>query len=318
MADPLTIDVTVDLNTDESLKKGARLVLQRIRPDWVGDDIDWKVFTDGITNKLIGAWFRDKQDTVLVRVYGIGTEKIIDRKTEVENMRKLDAINAGSKLYAIFNNGIAYEFIHGSTLTKESVKNPAVYPLVARMTAKLHHIPIQSGECKLWSMLRNFIELCPQQLASKEKQEQMEKYCFSQAELFTEYNMLKGKIVVFIDMEYAGPSLAAFDIANHFVEFVGCGGELDFINDVPGRELQEDWIREYLTEFNRIANSSPPTNSEIVAMYDLVQVFMLCSNLLWSSWSLIQAKNSNIDFDFVDYAIQRQREYRRKKGLLGL
>ena len=25
-------------------------------------------------------------------------------------------------------------------------------------------------------------------------------------------------------MEYAGPSLAAFDIANHFVEFVGCGG----------------------------------------------------------------------------------------------
>lgn len=37
-------------------------------------------------------------------------------------MRKLDAINAGSKLYAIFNNGIAYEFIHGSTLTKESVK----------------------------------------------------------------------------------------------------------------------------------------------------------------------------------------------------
>ena len=28
-------------------------------------------------------------------------------------------------------------------------------------------------------------------------------------------------------------------------------GELDFINDVPGRELQEDWIREYLTEFNR-------------------------------------------------------------------
>ena len=37
-------------------------------------------------------------------------------------MRKLNAINAGSQLYAIFKNGIAYEFIHGLTLTKDSVK----------------------------------------------------------------------------------------------------------------------------------------------------------------------------------------------------
>ena len=31
MAEPILIDVTVDLNSDESLKTGARLVLEKIR-----------------------------------------------------------------------------------------------------------------------------------------------------------------------------------------------------------------------------------------------------------------------------------------------
>jgi Choline/ethanolamine kinase len=31
--------------------------------------------------------------------------------------------------------------------------------------------------------------------------------------------------VVFIDLEYGGPTPAAFDIANHMCEFVGCEGK---------------------------------------------------------------------------------------------
>ena len=58
--------------------------------------------------------------------------------------------------------------------------------------------------------------------------------------------------VVFIDMEYAGPAPAAFDIANHFVEHVGADGMLDYRKWLPSKEFQVDWIREYLTEFNRL------------------------------------------------------------------
>ena len=44
--------------------------------------------------------------------------------------------------------------------------------------------------------------------------------------------------VNFIDLEYG----AAYDIANHFVEFVGCEGELDYLKWLPGRDWQMDWI----------------------------------------------------------------------------
>ena len=68
----------------------------------------WKV------NKLMGAWNGDKrEDSVLVRVYGLGTEKIIYRRVEVENMVM------GSKLFATFTNGICYQFLHGDDRSTE-------------------------------------------------------------------------------------------------------------------------------------------------------------------------------------------------------
>ena len=80
------MDITVDISTKERMKAGAVEVIRTVRPSWEQELVEWKVFSDGITNKLLGAWCRDKMDMVLVRVYGAGTEKIIDRKVELENM----------------------------------------------------------------------------------------------------------------------------------------------------------------------------------------------------------------------------------------
>ena len=103
------IDLDVDLLDEDKLKADSLLLFKSIRPDWRAEKIHWKVFTDGITNKLMGAWCGDnKEDTVLIRVYGIGTEKIIDRKVEVENMVMYHKLGPGSKLYVTFNNGICY------------------------------------------------------------------------------------------------------------------------------------------------------------------------------------------------------------------
>ena len=78
--------LTVDLSTGASLRSGAEEVLAKVRPQWVQKEVEWKQYTDGITNKLMGAWTKGKkEDTVLVRVYGQGTEKIIDRKAEMDN-----------------------------------------------------------------------------------------------------------------------------------------------------------------------------------------------------------------------------------------
>ncbi len=69
--------------------------------------------------------------------------------------------------------------------------------------------------------------------------------------------------VVFIDLEYGGPAPAAFDIANHMCEFVGCEGELDYERWFPGRSYQLDWLTLYLHEFNRIQDKEPPSESQV-------------------------------------------------------
>ena len=53
---------------------------------------------------------------------------------------------------------------------------------------------------------------------------------------------------------------------------------------------------------------------EVEVFYNMVQQFILCAHLLWAVWAVIQA---DIDFDFVDYALQRFREYNRWKEVLG-
>jgi hypothetical protein len=48
------------------------------------------VFTDGITNKLLGCFYEESpEDVVLVRVYGHKTDLLIDRNAETRNIQVL-------------------------------------------------------------------------------------------------------------------------------------------------------------------------------------------------------------------------------------
>jgi len=48
----------------------------------------FQIFTDGRTNKLVGVWHSGHYtDMVLIRVYGNNSDLLIDRKSEIENIR---------------------------------------------------------------------------------------------------------------------------------------------------------------------------------------------------------------------------------------
>jgi len=329
----LHMDVVVDISTEVAMKAGAGEVIKQIRPSWSEDHIQWKVFSDGITNKLLGAWYKDKADMLLVRVYGVGTEKIIDRKVELENMKKMQEMGCGSRVYGKFNNGICYEYLHGEILKQEMLKEKVIYRSVARMMAKMHSVKLENKEVLLWKRIDNFISCC-NPLDERLLKEWMTKdqlkmevnrlrsmlencsspvvFCHNDALLANCVVQKEAEKVIFIDMEYGGPSYAAFDIANHFVEYVGCDGVLDYEKWLPTKEYQIDWIQSYLD------NREGIKKDEVNVVYEEVQLFMLCAHLLWSVWAVIQAENSDIDFDFVDYALQRLREYKRWKKLLQL
>ena len=123
------LDITIDIASDVSLAAGAKEVLIRLRPQW--REVRWKTFTDGITNKLIGGWEEGKkEDMVLVRVYGQGTDMIIDREGEMKNMARMQGIGLGGKLYAAFNNGICYQFLAGEVLSSQHVICIAILDLI--------------------------------------------------------------------------------------------------------------------------------------------------------------------------------------------
>ena len=52
--------IFIDGDTEESLKEGAAQIVSLIKPDWKKEEFQYKIFTDGISNKLIGTYIGKK------------------------------------------------------------------------------------------------------------------------------------------------------------------------------------------------------------------------------------------------------------------
>lgn len=72
------------------------------------------------------------------------------------------------------------------------------------------------------------------------------------------------------------------------------GLDITNFDGFPSKELQIDWLRYYLNEFN----ARESTDEEIEQLYVEVNQFVLVSHIFWGLWSFIQAEHSYIDFDF--------------------
>lgn len=147
------------------------------------------MFTDGITNKLVGCFNEDtksatettditklsstNEDVVLVRVYGHKTDLLIDRKAETRNIQMLHSHGFAPCLYAVFRNGLAYEYAPGVTLTSETVVEPQIWTLIARHMAEMHKIKFVSGSDDqpipmLWGKVQQFLDILPENYSNSQ------------------------------------------------------------------------------------------------------------------------------------------------------
>ncbi|CAH2091913.1 unnamed protein product [Euphydryas editha] len=137
--------VPVEIN-EIDIFKGILKLLSFIRPEWTPENITFKVFTDGITNKLVASQFLDEHghdsDIVLVRIYGNKTDLLIDRNAEVRNIAILNKTGLAPKIYGVFKNGLAYEYCPGVTLTPDTVTDANISSLVAKQMAKMHKVQL--------------------------------------------------------------------------------------------------------------------------------------------------------------------------------
>jgi len=122
-------------------------------------------------------------------------------------------------------------------------------------------------------------------------------------------NPVASETVSFIDYEYAAPSPAAFDLANHFAEWGGFDCEHALL---PTKPQRLDFIREYIRSyFEHRSNEKVPIDQEfeVQRLFNEVDVFRGIPGFYWGIWAIIQAKISQIDFDYASYAEIRLGEY---------
>lgn len=115
--------------------------------------------------------------------------------------------------------------------------------------------------------------------------------------------------VSFIDYEYAVPSPAAFDIANHFAEWGGF--DCDF-SVLPTKTQRLSFIREYITSYFAYlgqTKSEAEIEAETRVLVQEVDLFRGIPGFYWGIWAIIQSVISHIDFDYADYAEVRLGEY---------
>lgn len=211
---------------------------------------------------------------------------------------------------------------------------PELTKSIARNVAKWHKMEVPGEPSpRLFRTLKRWFEGLPQVYLNPVVHEQWKHSSFTHEWIQKELLLLEYKViaaidspvvfchndllsaniidtandVMFIDYEYGAQNYRGFDIGNHFCEYAGFECEFDEL--YPKKEAQMVFLREYL----QTLNGNPVSESELELLYVEVNVFALTSHFFWGLWALIQASVSDIQFDYMGYAVKRFTRYRETK-----
>ncbi|CAD5213901.1 unnamed protein product [Bursaphelenchus okinawaensis] len=327
------IDQRVDGTAEDAVFTQIGSLLKALRPEWFLDQVIYKPFTNGITNKVISVQ-GGKDEKLIFRIFGVGTEKVVDRNSELKNFELLSQYGLAPGVEARFKNGFVCGYLPGEPVDVESVRSPKFVPKIASRIADLHKIPIssdaQSSPSFFHTKFHQFINNIPPQWPNKEKFQKFQ-HLFADANFERDFNRVAAAIdraanqnivlchndlliynvlydektdsINFIDYEYTGANYQLFDIANHFNEYAG----VDNINyDLcPTDEQKYTFVQSYLQSYH----GREVDGAEIEKVLADIPTFEAASHLLWCVWGLVQAQDSEIDFDYIQYASKRYEQY---------
>ena len=239
-------------------------------------------------------------------------------------------------LHGRFENGFIYGYVRGIPLKAAQLSDQKYWTLIARKIARWHRVDCVPGDRSprlfrtLWKWFRNIPKSYkrPDLHAKFHKSFDM---TFLESELafleirakslncpivFCHNDLLAANIifnpelddVTFIDYEYGSFNYRSFDIANHFCEFAGFDCDYSLY---PNETFRRQWIREYL-----INSDEDFSDQSVSRVFEEVDVFSLVANFFWVIWALVQSQVSEINFDYMSYAILRFSEYKKMRAQL--
>ena len=123
--------------------------------------------------------------------------------------------------------------------------------------------------------------------------------------------------LVIVDIEYAGYNPRGFDIANHFCEWTydyhsEQPASMD-LSQYPTYEEQIRFLNAYLETKSK--HDNPDISGKAVTAECLQKeaaMWLMASHLSWGLWGLIQASQSEIDFDYFLFSTQRLNAFREE------
>jgi len=127
-----------------------------------------------------------------------------------------------------------------------------------------------------------------------------------------------GRLAV-IDFEYSGSNHKLFDIANHFCEWMfdysSSEAHKMHLGWYPNAEQQVNFLQSYINSEKNFTDSNCMPNCNYLQKLQLeVNAFTLASHIMWGLWGLIQSGQSEINFNYFAYGMQRLKYFRDSKN----
>ena len=133
----------VQIGMDSYLDDFKIHLLPLARPEWNKKELAVKIFDTGHTNMLMAIYLKEKglvksrDEVVLLRVNGTGSEKLVDRVDEIHFMLALHDVGLGPPVYAQLQNGLCYGFSPGRQVGVVEVRKEEVWKKIAEVMAAL-------------------------------------------------------------------------------------------------------------------------------------------------------------------------------------
>lgn len=271
-------------------------VVSKIK-DWRGKAIEVLPLSGGLTNTNYKVEVDGRP--YFVRVPGKGTELLaVDRANEFHNTKAAAEAGVGPKvLYHLPEYDVmVLEFLDGKTMSKDSLNAPRMPTRMAQAIKKLHSGPRFLTDFNMFRLTEFYLKICADRairipdgyldrtptVAKIEKAMSVHPLPIVPCnnDLLAENYIDDGKQLWLIDYEYSGNNDPTFELGNTCQEM----------------QFDEARIREVCTAYFGEA-----TPARIARM----KLNMIMSDVGWGLWAAIQAKVSEIEFDFWGWAIER-------------
>lgn len=108
--------------------------------------------------------------------------------------------------------------------------------------------------------------------------------------------------LVVIDFEYAGYNPRGFDLVNHFCEWM-----YDYHSSTNPATMHQE---AYPTQRQQISFLTCYSMDDVDTLLQEVDDWKMACHLFWALWGLVQASQSQIDFDYFYYSMQRITAFR--------